>query len=653
MKDPAGDISAIVVLPGASKAAEINRAISNMHDIYAQSGVRGRVQLVGGVYGCSEAITLLSGVTLSGVGPETVLRSTVTGSADDATNALIKAEGVVSTATLNTTLSAVARRGATSLSVVSAGTIADGNYVLTSGVLSGQSVTLSEVSKVSGTSGGPSITLDHPLLQEHESGVSCVCVSPIEDAGVRDLKIEVQSGTLAVGILGRSCIDFRVSGITGGGVSRTLINLDNGTRQFKVSDIFHTGGSNGIVLIDSCMAGRVERILCDPRGDRIHASGIQRGLVWGRNRPVRVTVSDCHLEHAGVGLNWWGGEHCEIRDVTVSDMDAISTGAITRMLNANPAEGTGFGCATAFNFLCTTTPFTDHNYGLSVVNCKAHGITTNSNGYWAYFADAHDLYVEDLQLINETVSVPNSYGALLLSDVFGGAVNNLRVKGMNRAIVLNNLGFLGGTINGVRYDQPSFTGQSYGIAVECQYTATDSGLRIRDFRAANLTASTDLRFRFPASFAGDKSLVFEDCAVEPNWFGKGIVARNLSTTDTFLIGEVVEIYTDSSGARLFRQVTGGSNELAFIVHGGSAGTNDSDNTNSQGYSVVLPLRSMTRMDTVSCTSGAVNHGDLLVWDSSNPKQLKVDNTATDAKLIVARADSRRASGSAQIAAVAA
>ena len=304
-----------IVTPGNNKAAEINAAIAAMAALAAVDGRQRTVQLIEGVYTIEASLLVASYVTLAGRGRATVLQPTFGGAADDPLNAIILARGTVDVGKMNTTLAALAAKGAAAVTVTAAGTIAIDDWVLIQGRNAtsnsyldsdGNNVSLSELVQVANVVGNV-LTLTAPTEIYHAAGVTARAIAPLSSVQVKDLDLDAAGGTVAVGVLTRSCVGVTVTGVSGAGFSRGLVGLDEGTMQNRIDVILSRGENNGIVFIDSAHKGVLGRVTCDPGGLRNHANGIPRGLIHLRNRPTDWIFAQSLLEHACIGLNFWGG----------------------------------------------------------------------------------------------------------------------------------------------------------------------------------------------------------------------------------------------------------------------------------------------------------------------------------------------------------
>lgn len=645
------DNHTIIVPPPAPGTIDAGPVINDaIAAVNANGG--GEVQLLDGDYEIWSPINLLSYTCLYGKGgrpPRLIPKGTWNG-ADVATNGLIQAKGTLSGSSIAVTLDK--NIGVTTLRLASTAGLAAGDTLLTtSPAAAGSPIVRYEIVEIDSVVNGTDIALKYQTLLPYVAAASPTVqkITPVRRVGAYELEIDASGmPNLAVGILFRNCLDVECEFIGGYYLSRSLINLDQGSAGITISNITGRGSNNGLVFVDSAHDGSMRNIenLRDASG-RLHPLGIQRGLLHFRNQPTSWDTSDCDLLHAGVGLNVWGGYDLKFSEVESRDCDG--TDAWARMVGASPAEGTGFGGGTGINILCTTSPLTEHTYDLTFESCRIINCKTNSLGYHWYCGDVHNLKVDDLAILNYTGAATGSYGAMALADIFGGLIGKLHVQGLSRGVVQLNNGFIAGIIDTYIYDPTFGDGITY-VPVQNDNSVA-SGMKINKLISSNLTAGSEQRMRYGAGFVGDPSMIFSNFDWEPSWSGDAVLARDprLSTDPgpptAFTLGDVVEIYGDTSGNRLVREASATTNEFGIVLQNGSL-ANDAD---AHGYMVVLPIRNMNRCNMVNVTAGAVTHGDRLIWDSANPRKLKVDNTATNALLILARADSYRASGSALVA----
>lgn len=647
------DSHTIIVPPPAPGTIDASIPINSaLVALNANGG--GELQLLDGDYELYNAINLLSYTSLYGKGGRAarlIPKGTWNG-VDTPTNALVQGKGTLSGSAIAVTQDK--NIGVTSLKITSTATLSPGDYILAmSPAAAGSPIIRYEILQVDTITNGTDFTLKYPTLLPYTSAASPTVqkITPVFNVGVYELEIDASSvPNLAVGILLRNCLGVEVELVGGYYVSRSVVNLDQGSTDIDVANITGRGSNNGLVFLDSVHNWSVRDVenLRNATG-RLHPLGLQRGLVHGRNQPTSGILSSCTLFHGGIGVNFWGGYDIDFTDIEVRDMDSSGTGgAWDRLVTASPAEGTGFGGGTGISVLCTTSPLTEHTYDLSFKGCKIVNCKTNSLGYHWYCGDVHNLKIADLAILNYLGAATGSYGGMGLADVFGGTIEKLHVQGIARGLVQLNNGFVAGVVDTYIYDPTFGDGLTY-VPVQNDNSVA-SGMKINKLISSNLSAGSEQRMRFGSGFVGDGGMIFSNFDWEPSWSGDAILARDprLSTDPgppvPFVLGDIVEIYGDTSGNRLVREASATTNEFGIVLQNGSLG-NDAD---AHGYMVVIPIRNMHRCTMVNVTAGVVSHSDRLVWDAANPRKLKVDNNATNAFLILARADSYRASGSALV-----
>lgn len=636
------DTHTIIVPPPAAGSYDASPFINSALIALNQNG-GGEVQLLEEDYEIFTPIFMQTNTSLIGrLGrPPRIVVKGIWDGVDSPTNALIQGKGTLSDSPIAVTQDK--NIGVFTMRVASTATLKAGDHLLAkSPVSAGSPIVRYEILKIETIVNGTDFTTIFPTFLSYTAAASPTVqkLTPLTRVGVYAIDIDgSQVPNLAVGILMRNVIDLEIEAVSGYYMSRALINIDQGSSNIDVYNVTGKGSNNALLFIDSAHDGSAHDIENLHLADgRLHPLGIQRGLIHLRNQPTGWDVYDVDLMHAGIAINIWGAYDCDFSDIQIRDMDSGGTnGAWARMLNASPAEGTGVGGGTGVNILCTTIPLTEHTYdvsfgGVKIVNCR-----TNTNGFWWYCADVHNLKVADLAILNYTGVNPGSYGAMAFADVFGGLVANLQVQGIARGVVFLNNGFINGSLNTYVYD-PTFSDGLLYVAIQWDNSVA-SGVKIHELRGSNLTAGSEQRMRFGATFPGEPSVTLDDFNWEPSWSGVALIARNPDNAVTFAIGDIVEIYGDTNGNRLIRQAANNGVEFGVVMQNCAAG-NDPD---THGYTTILYVRTMDRSTAVRVTDAGspIAIGDRLKWDAGNPRALIVDNTGMTNFTILARADSYR------------
>lgn len=302
-----GLVGTVVSASGSNRAAAINAAIAAASAAWAIDGTQRTVRLLESLYSLETAIVMRSGVALV-MSPTTVLRPTFSGAVDSVTNAAILCQGTVDTNILASTTFAVecyAGVYEVTLGAV-AGTFAAGSWMVANGhnntdhslLADGTLVELTELLQAGSTyAGGTLITLASPPFQHHASGagggggatpMTVKGCNPIRDFRIEGGRIKADGGSVAVGVLCQYATGFDILDLKVSGFSRTAIQIERGSRDFRIDKIRSLGECNGVLHLDSAMCGSFDNITCAPNGLRTHASGVVRAGILATQRCTSI-----------------------------------------------------------------------------------------------------------------------------------------------------------------------------------------------------------------------------------------------------------------------------------------------------------------------------------------------------------------------------
>ncbi len=612
-----------VVSPiGTNRAAAINAALAN----------GATAILLPATYTLETALVLASGSRLKCLtGVARLTPSFVGVGADTATNALVKIQGSVSTATINTTLSASAPRGATTVTVASATGITAGqwlriqghNSVDAGGMSDGASVVLTEIAKVTNVA-GVTLTLATPLLQYHGNGVSVVACTPVEDVQLEGLELYSPGGTFANGFVCEYARRVEIRRVSGQGFSRALVEMRGGSRRWTVDRVHSNGECNAIVMADSANDGAISGVTSAEDGIREHASGVPRAgiTLWERSSDIRV--SDCTLQRLPSGLRTWGGVNISFDQILIRDTDTTSIVARDPIIQG--AE-VGSGVDSGANRIG------DESFGYTVNYNNVHVEDAKSpddaTACGWYFHDIFNIQITNCSVNHRgTTTSYTKYGGLYLKDC-SGDVESFKVRGCANAFRTRGfptVDFQHLEVDGSLSDG---TGAAY-VSLE-HGGGAGSSPNIRKLTFGNTT----LFVRFGADFQSvpDWRLRIGQINTSIGEMSEAILAYN-NTGVSFSVGDVVEMDPASPAGKLYVKTPSGPNpRCGVVVVGGPYDV-------ATGFMLVAPLPTPARC-AVTCSSAAVSVGDYL---EANASRQGVSQSAPSANAF-GRALTNKAAGS--------
>ncbi len=439
----------------ADQLAELQAATDDANTEWAADRSRRRVVRIGpGTLRISAQAHRRSGVDWVGeqatISPHSSWTPDV-GLADDPTNALVLAQGTVSTATVNTTITAAARRDSLSITVASATGIAAGMWLRLQGynapggdepqMSDDTNNILTEMVKVAASYvSGTTIPLSTPVNQSHNSGCTVAAVTPIQDFATRGIRFDAAGGTHSNGMLIEYATNVEIADVSAKGFSRFVIEPRLGTREITIDGLDLYGEVNGAVNFDSAMLGRARGIFCHEGGLREHAHGIPRPLLWFQERSTSIRVSDCTLAHADGGIRLWGGHYLHFENINILDMDSTQWIALdAHLLGGITGSGIDMGAGgvgapypdAAFGYGCTFTNvhLTNCRHPTTGVHCALH----YHDWFGAMFSN---ITITNTGLAGYTTG--RGMAGVVMKDCIG-RFDSLTIRGCQEAIITGNV----------------------------------------------------------------------------------------------------------------------------------------------------------------------------------------------------------------------
>lgn len=618
---PGDSSEVIVVAPGANRAAAINAAITTLAAT-ATATRKKTVQLQRGQYTLETAIVAKDNVVLRGEGDQTVLVPTFTGAADDLANAVIKVDGAIDVATMNTSLTADVSKNAASIAVAAAGAIAAGRYVLIAGnngggqgyagdlgMSDGIDVVLEEVARVgSGYAGGLTLPTAWPLLQSHAGPVKATvkALTPVVGFELRDLQILGSSGvTTAVGVLVRYAVNTQVHNVTASGCSRSAISV-RGSKGFRSSGFRSLGTLNGWYHLQSVLDGEVWGFSGADDVARNHASGTPRWQIHMWARCTAVHVHDGVLSGGNGGLFHSGGVGCVFENVKARNQQ-IDVATYNRRVasaewlaggvfplgfgsGAGPLNLAEFAAGCIYDNLSTDDLFAENAAPFSTLSPPI--------AVALYIHDTHDFVAAGLAAVNVGIGATRVAG-VVLSDC-RGAIGALFVQGLDFGLRTSNV-YADVEIASYVYAAKRADAGNALNPLYLDHTAVSGrGPRIQSCKVSNAFSFLPIG---PAAGV-DPAFLIRNLVTDQGEWDYAILANNQTGT-AFNTGDVVEIDPTYAGAdlRIRTPDTGAAGyerRLAAVASGAAEGS-------GTGILLIAPLPQMRA--SVKATAAAVAYGD--------------------------------------------
>lgn len=322
-------LSASGDITGTTDYTRITTALSSSNE----------VSLAKGTYYLSQSISIASGKTLY-LNSSIIKRGTswVNTSTDDRTGSVFRIRGAAS-GTVNTTLSANVKLGASSITVASATGISTSSWLKITAIVEPLgpdiiTVTAGELVLVSSAyAGGTTVALDEPKAIPAKSAGTVTSITP--NIGARIIgpgTLDWTGGIAAVGIEVTNAYDVILDNISFRGFTRTAIDHQHSKLVYSPR-ITILGDCNGGIFTDSCQFHNVGVFETTGRYGRRHTSGIPRYMLWDYNHSVQVVINAAYFHKVCGGHRQWGGVGCGVENWTANDLDNTDI-----ILNSLPEE---------------------------------------------------------------------------------------------------------------------------------------------------------------------------------------------------------------------------------------------------------------------------------------------------------------------------
>ncbi len=592
-----------IVRPGSGLASTINALLAAGHSVRLQNASYGTYQL-------EAAIIVPSGGRLICEDGVARLTPSFAGSgADTATNALVKIQGTTSSATINTTLSARAVRGAKTITVASASGIAANQWLRiqgnntqagdATGMSDGANVILTEIVQVASVAGSV-LTLTAATSQHHNSGIAVIGCTPVDDVQIEGVELYHPGGTIANGILCDYGHRIDLRRIAGQGFSRALIELRLGCKRFDIDRVVSNGENNAVVLLDSSVDGDVGNVTTAEDGLREHASGIPRAAITMVERCSDIKVHDCRLVRVPIGVRHWGGTNIDYDNIVIRDTD-------TTQVLARDTIVLGSHCGAGVDSGANQLGYESFAWGVSYNNIHVEDARSGTNTAqvaW-YFHDEYQVSLANCSIAYRGVAADGEYhGGLMLKDC-SGSIEAITLRGCWPA--LETVGSNDVTIGRLEIDGSMGDGTVTAAYIKFNHGGgAGTSPRIRDVLFNNTTNFV----RFVGDFVStpDWKLRIEKYAASVGEMHGALLAYN-NTGVSFSVGDIVELDPASPAGLLYVKTASGPNPRCAVVVVGAP------SDPGTGFIMVAPLPT-DRVCAVTCSSAAVAIGDYLEVNAS-------------------------------------
>lgn len=639
-------------------SADIQQAIDMANDLWKQDYKQRKVHLIEDNFNIDTCLYLKSGVKLcgSGINQSTLLPTfSGEGSSDSPLNAIIQAVGTIDISKLNTTLITEALfEGQNVLNVSNVGLLEVNDYILITGnnntlggpaILDsdGVDVLLSQCLKVKSISGNQ-ITTYERSVQHHAIGSIVRAVSPIIDSEVSNITLDASAQTsVAVGILGRSCVEFNIENISGKGFSRSLIDLDQGTTEWHVKNILSKGQNNGLLRIDASHRGEWHKLYNSPKGLRYHVLGVPRGLLTYINRPCSNIGNTAHLCNGTQGVWFRGGVHNKLSNIIIENMDIRTTDAggsldaYTRLTNAlemdsGPKYGVGWeGVASPLPKV--EIPIDNQINNLSFVDIVCDINHQYSSSMWEH--DSYATVCNGISFVNRGKIIWNSntrvMNGLLLRDVYGAVFQGGNSFGCYKHILVDDSNQVHVTLKDWKIESSAGNSGISTIGFDLDQPV-NSGFKLINLILSNISVP----FLFREHFA-DYNMTIENLEIDTSLLkiGYSQISKNESGI-ALLEGHVLEVLASSaSGTRKVQKATESSenNRLAVWITG-------TDISLGAGKGFGLTSQLPANKSVPMLVNGTANINDILELSSTaGVAQKNNDTTRPCGKLLLPKTSS--------------
>jgi hypothetical protein len=276
--------------------------------------------------------------------------------ADDRTNACVLIQGTIGSA-INTTVGSSAPARSNIVRLAASVSAAAGSFVLLSGdnaigvdegeQSEGSSVISWEIIQAAAAVSGTDITTAWDTCEHHSNGAQARDVVPVQDFELSGIDFACDGGTVAVGVLIRLAIGVRLDNIWGAGLSRAIVDIEDGAMAVTYGRI-HSRGECGSALLGRSfhhVAGTV--VDSDLRGKRLHAHGVPRHLVDMDQACTHSDLGHVFASHCIGGVRCQGGgshvhfDHIQAKDCDITSVQASSDGGGGRNPEILPGDFVG------------------------------------------------------------------------------------------------------------------------------------------------------------------------------------------------------------------------------------------------------------------------------------------------------------------------
>lgn len=313
------------------------------------------------------------------------------------------------------------------------------------------------VSSTSVGGGNYDVTFDRDINQPHYGSASSTLIylvsATVDDVVLSGLHFNFASSTHACGIVANASRRLVIDDCDFTGFSRAAINaIRGGTVDIKART---RGGTNCLFRGSSVNGSRI-RVGTVEGGDRVHASGVPRGLITLRSNCSNIEIYDSQLVGGTTAISIWGGVGVRIRNTEMRDMD--QTDRVSRDSGVNTAPvGAAARCAGGLDINGFVTGDTEACYAYDITAdnvdiTNAGGISAGGSLRWpaAFVCDVHGFRSARLGIHNDgagatgaLAAAPNYAGpmlGLMLNDAFEVQVEQLDCQGIALPIMISGNG---------------------------------------------------------------------------------------------------------------------------------------------------------------------------------------------------------------------
>lgn len=576
------------------------------------------------------------------------------GAADDPTNALIQAQGAVDTSLVNTTILAgsPAFGGVTTITLTAnLPTLPVGTRMVIEGTNFGgtqesdlgdpASVISCEMVEVLSSSivGGHTVcVLTRPTLLHHTDGCSVKGVTPVTNFCISGIGFGTAGDTVACGISTLYASHFDIENCDFVGFSRAGVNLEHGSRGWRLRNIRGRGGNNGLLHLQAAHEGSTEDLETTTEGARYHANGITRAQVSMQWISSHAHFKGTTLRHGVRGITPRGARMCTWSGTQIEDMDAtiaipvsIGGGGRDTDLDYNGWFGVGFYIDVGKQDGTQGEHAASLELGdIKCVNCRStadyigHAVALVDVGNVLPGFHAGSLTIEHHS--GGSVAAAGSHSGLALIDVVGD-IDHLSCRGMISPLSTYN------SIAKVRIktmDVVHIGGPSVQYSLRLQHNGgLNQSPQIDKLTISSLGAPSQI-LRLDAGFTGAPDFEFRIRDIETNLHTvRGYNCQLFANGDagTHIAGDIVQVYDSGSNVPSIKSTSTQytTAALAVVVLG-------SDDMGA-GFVLATPLDGPLDAQTQVMTTGAVAIGDRLVG-SATASRLESDTAAhTDPRII--------------------